>query len=57
MKTDKHYKIKRVSKYIMGTIVNDNARNDFKNAMIEAHVFELATRPKSKKSKNDRDES
>lgn len=57
MKTDKNYKMPKTVKMVLATFIDPQARNSFKHAMMQAHLFEVATRPKSKKQKNESDDS
>lgn len=56
MKTDKNYKMPHAVKSVLAAIVDPVEKQQYKRAMIEAHLFEVATRPKSKKNKNESDE-
>lgn len=48
-----NFKIPKQVKRTMATMVNDEQRNAYKRAMIQAVLFEQNTRSKSKKDKSE----
>lgn len=56
LKPDKNFKLpKQVKRFMaLGKFQNDQARNDYKNSMIQAYLFEQATRHKTKKEKSEK---